>query len=460
MTSLQALEHSSGVPDQSDAKEQDRTPWNPWSLVGFRLASSYLLISWLTVYGVLQVIPWIGSSLERGIERLWGIPVHWVGIHFLHLVGIASTFHASDSRDTALDWITAGLVIPAAGLVTVLWSMLDRKRTNYTRAGDWLRYILRLGVIFLMLRYALMKIFPVQMAPPSLAVLNEPLGNTSPMTLLWTTLGLHPAYEMLAGWIEAAAALLLVFRRTALLGASLVIVVMSNVLLYNIFFDVPVKLGAANILLLAVALTFPDLRVLWRLIILRQKVGLTSRWAPASEQAGWRWAFSAGEICFVVFALLQFVPPYAAAYSALGASLKSPSPLSGIWHVDSVIRDDNGLEVATPVLTGLGQPMTEISFEPDGMVMVRAADGMLWRAYVQINAAKHTLTLGSGYFDGDRFAATYTMIQPDADDLILKPIGKAATTNGVVKLSRVPLPNRYPLLEERSHWVNEWALER
>ena len=76
-----------------------------------------------------------------------------------------------------------------------------------------------------------MKIFPLQMSPPSLAVLNEPVGNTSPMTLLWTMIGLHPGYEMLAGWFEATAASLLIFRRTALLGALLTVVIMSNVLL-------------------------------------------------------------------------------------------------------------------------------------------------------------------------------------------------------------------------------------
>ncbi len=44
----------------------------------------------------------------------------------------------------------------------------------------------RLSLVFLMLRYGLFKLFPLQMSPPSLGVLNEPLGKSSPMTLLWT----------------------------------------------------------------------------------------------------------------------------------------------------------------------------------------------------------------------------------------------------------------------------------
>lgn len=54
-----------------------------------------------------------------------------------------------------------GLVIPASIFVTVVWSLLDRHRENYQAASQWLRYVLRLALIFLMLRYALMKIFPL-----------------------------------------------------------------------------------------------------------------------------------------------------------------------------------------------------------------------------------------------------------------------------------------------------------
>jgi hypothetical protein len=311
-----------------------------------------------------------------------------------------------------------------------------------------------------MLRYAIMKIFPLQMPPPSLAVLNEPVGSTSPMTLLWTAIGLHPGYEMLAGWMECTAALLLVFRRTALLGTLLTIVIMTNVLLYNLFFDVPVKLGAANVLILAVAILAPDIKTLWRLFVLHRPAILSSRWAPAMKQPYARAALFAGELAFMAFALIQFLPICASSYSEMKAALRNPSPFTGLWHIDSSIRHMNGKDESLPVLTGLGEPMTELILEPTGMAMARAADGMLWRAEASIDASKHTLTLGSGYFDGQRFDATYDVQQPDTEHLVLRPLGDAATTNATLTLSRVQTPSHYPLLDQRFRWINEWARER
>ena len=98
-------------------------------MVGFRFVASYLLLSWFTVYGVLQVVPWIGFFLEGSIERAWGMPVRWLGIHILHLTGIASQFHPSDSRDTALSWLTAASVVFASLLITGIWYFRKTERT-------------------------------------------------------------------------------------------------------------------------------------------------------------------------------------------------------------------------------------------------------------------------------------------------------------------------------------------
>ena len=83
---------------------------------------------------------------------------------------------------------------------------------------------------------------------------------------------------------------------------------------------------------------------------------------------------------------------------------------------------------------------------------VRAADGSLWG--------------GSTYRTGEtilRFGApglpsvTFAIAQPDPAHLVLTP-----TTGGgsELRLTRVPLPSHYPLLERGFHLVNEWGLER
>ena len=454
-----ATEREAFSTDNMDLSRDDLR-WATWQLFSFRLVAVYLLLSWFTVYGVLQIIPFFGFRLEGWLEALWNVPVRWAAIHLFHLTGIAAQFHATDSRDTALDWIAAGLVVSAAIVLAVLWSCFDRRRRNYAVASDWLRYIMRLALVFLMLRYALIKIFPLQMLPPSLAVLNEPLGSSSPMTLFWTMVGMHPGYEMLVGWIEALTACLLLVRRTALLGALLTIVVMSNVLIDNLFFDIPVKIGAANLLILAIAIAAPDLGRLWQIFVRHQTTSLSSRWAPTSANPRVRLGLRVSEVLFFAGALIQFLPSDATGYRELQAHLRHPSILTGLWHVDSVVLQKNGLNIPMPVLTGLGQPVVGLSFEPDGTLMARAADGMLWRAYAEVNAADHTVDLESGYFDGERFNATYSFFQPDVNHLILTPTSDLMSARGKMTLTRVPLPAHYPLLERRFQWVNEWALER
>ncbi len=446
--------------DNREAGEGCELFWSPLGRFGFRLATSYLLLSFLTVYGVLTVIPVVGYRFESWINLAWQWPVVWLGQHLFHLAGVAAQPHASDSRDTALDWIAAGIVIPTALVCAGAWTLLDRRRLEYRRASEWLRYALRLALIFLMLRYGLMKVFPLQMPPPSLAVLNEPVGNSSPMTLLWTLIGLHPVYEMIAGAIETTAAILLVFRRTALLGAFLTVVVMTNVLLYNVFFDVPVKLGAANVLVLAIALVAPDLHSMYRFFVLRRSVALTSNWAPAMTKRVLSVGVRGLEIVFVAFALIQFVPIFWTGYAQQRAHLKHPSPLTGEWRVDPIVRAGGGKVVSAPVLTGEGQPITAIFLEPNGSVMVRSADAKLWRAQARIDPLKHTFDLDSGYFEGERFAAEYRMAEPDPNHLVLQPVGQSAATNGTMTLVRVPLPDHYPLMDRGFYWVNEWALER
>ena len=51
------------------------------------------------------------------------------------------------------------------------------------------------------------------MQPPNLAVLNEPLGQASPLTLLWTLLGLLPMYKRVCGAAEVLGGVLILFRR-------------------------------------------------------------------------------------------------------------------------------------------------------------------------------------------------------------------------------------------------------
>ncbi len=427
---------------------------------GFRAIFLFLLLALLITFSPLRIIPLVGGPISDGVDALATHSAQWVGQHGFHLTGVAAEDHPTDSRDTALNWITLGLTLCVSVVGASIWSVIDTKRPNYQTAAAWLRFLLRMVLVFLMLRYGLGKVFPLQMSRPSLAVLNEPLGQSSPMTLLWTLIGLHPAYQILCGAFETLAAGLLFFRRTALLGALLNAFIMTNVLLYNLFFDVPVKLGAGLILLATITVIAPDLESLYSYFWLHRLTAPTGVWVPPTERRSFRIGTRLVETAFVLFALNTIIPGAYQLAKQEHNQVAHPNPLTGEWRVSSDVLNTGVSSVDRPILTAEGAPLIALYLEPDGRAMARSSDGRLWRSSVQVGQQDHSFILDSGWFDGTRFQGRYTFAQPDASHLVLAPTGEDAKTHGILSLTRVPLPDRYPLLERGFHWVNEWALER
>jgi hypothetical protein len=262
--------------------------WRAAPHFGFCLFFLFILSAILLTFSPFSIIPLIGDPISDGIDSVKAHSAIWVGRHLFHLSGVATEDHPTDSRDTALNWITLGLTLSFSIVAAAVWSVLDWKRKHYQAAAAWLRFLLRMSLVFLMLRYGLGKVFPLQMSRPSLAVLNEPLGQSSPMTLLWTMIGLHPGYQILCGIFETLVACLLFFRRTALLGALLNAFIMSNVLLFNLFFDVPVKLGALLILLATLAVIAPDMQSLYEYFWLRRPTAPTGVWIPPVKRRSFK----------------------------------------------------------------------------------------------------------------------------------------------------------------------------
>ena len=123
------------------------------------------------------------------------------------------------------------------------------------------------------------------------------------------------------------------------------------------------------------------------------------------------------------------------------ANLRHPSPLAGEWHLDT-----------GTLLTGDGVPMSDLVLEPDGRLNVRDTDGILWGGSTYRTGQPQLSLAGPGLP-----SVTYAITQPDASHLILTPTDSTANT---LRLTRVPLPAHYPLLERGFHLVNEWGLER
>jgi uncharacterized membrane protein YphA (DoxX/SURF4 family) len=194
----------------------------------------------------------------------------------------------------------------AAAVATVVWSILDRRRTRYDRLAALLRVFLRYHIAIQMLGYGFAKLFTGQFPAPTNGRLMQAYGDSSPMGLLWTFMGNSRAYTMFAGAAEVLGGTLIVFRRTATLGAIVVLGVMTNVAMLNYCYDVPVKLFATHMVFMALIVIAPDARRLADVLVWHRATAPADwRWTPANKRL--RWARRLVKGALVVFLFGYFV---------------------------------------------------------------------------------------------------------------------------------------------------------
>ena len=67
-------------------------------------------------------------------------------------------------------------------------------------------------------------------------VAQRPIGSLDGYTLTWYYFGYSHAYKYILGLLQVFAASLLLFRKTALLAAVLMVPIMANIVLINVFY--------------------------------------------------------------------------------------------------------------------------------------------------------------------------------------------------------------------------------
>jgi len=404
---------------------------------------------------VFSKLPFVGVRIEVLFERIFLLPAQWLGQRLFHLTGPAAVIHSSAFADRALDWIAAGLMLAFALLASGIWSAVDEPsgRRSYPLLFQIMRWTLRMTLVISVVWYGAIKLFPIQIESPSLAVLNEHVGDTSPMTMLWTLLGLSHTYERVCGTVETICALLLLWRRTALSGAILAVIVMANIVLFDTFFEVPVRLYATALLVMALALIAPDLRALLSFFFTDKPSSPRTTWGLPAAPRAFRTAALVFEVCLFLSAFKPVIGIEHTQSARELANERHPAAIAGQWHIES---SSPGV---APLRGGSGQLITDVFLEPSGRINLRSApDRRLWGGGHYDPAANTLTTVGRM-----RETITYAITQPDADHLILTP-APDSTAFPALELTRVPLPAHYPLLDrlhERGlHLVEEWGFER
>ena len=305
-------------------------PWSNSKKVIFRLFFIYL---------ILYALPFPILSGDVNAYTLWWIgPVSWAG---KRLLGIDYEITLpNDSGDTTFNYVQVFLYFLLALAGTIVWSALDRKRPGYEKLLFWLTVYIRYFLAFTMMGYGFAKVIKTQFPSPFLGMLVQPVGEISPMRLLWTFMGYSTAYTVFAGMGEVLGGLFLFFRRTVLLGALILSIVLIHVVILNFSYDVPVKLFSIHLLFMSLFLLAPHASRLWKLLVLNKAVE-AAPCEPVFRDRKKRIGLLAVKIVLIGFIVVMDVTNGLDRQQHLEDTMGNSVSYSGIYNVETfVLRGD------------------------------------------------------------------------------------------------------------------------
>lgn len=259
-------------------------PWNIYRKIAFRFAFIFfILFIVLLDWSVNPVLSYF--YYEGGLGKFLDVIIAWTGKYIFHIPYTIISPYDAQHNDRTYIYLLYFIFAMVAIIGTIIWSALDRKRTNYETLYYWLTTIIRYYLAFTLFLFALEKFFKMQFPDLGLYTLTEPVGNLSPMSLAWAFFGYSYGYNVFMGIAESAA-LLLLFRRTMTFGAILTLVTLANVMAVNFNYDVHAKMYPTALFIMTFTLLIPHLNRLFKFFFTNQTTSLPVVPAPVFKK---RW---------------------------------------------------------------------------------------------------------------------------------------------------------------------------
>lgn len=243
--------------------------------------------------------------------------------------------------------MAAGLAL-AGGL---LWGWIERNReqVDYDQRYYVLRVVVRYRLALGVITYGFLKIFLLQAPFPSLSNLNTAYGDFTAWKIFSLSLGVAPVYEIFLGVVEVLAGFLLLQRKTASLGAFVILCFTGNVFLSNLAYEGGESIYSLYLVVMALFIFAFDAPRLTRLLFQEKPTAPNSyqpTFADPWQKRARLWAKSAFVLLFVFL--------YGArAYSGyLHNPYKVPqtpglSGAAGVYNVKSFVINGDTLPYST-----------------------------------------------------------------------------------------------------------------
>lgn len=219
-----------------------QSEWPLWRKLLFRFTFIYVVLYMSPAQWVAEVplISYLAGWYAEGESWV----VNLANKHLFHVKD--QLVPLNGSGDTSYGYAQLCLFALLAVIGMVIWTLMDRRK-NYDRLAYWFLVAVRYYVAMVAFLYGIIKLFGLQMVFPSISQLATPLGDLLPMRFSWLFIGYSDSYQFFSGAAETLVGLLLLWRRTATLGAFVGASVFMNVMVLNLCYDIPVKLFSIHI---------------------------------------------------------------------------------------------------------------------------------------------------------------------------------------------------------------------
>jgi uncharacterized membrane protein YphA (DoxX/SURF4 family) len=416
--------------------------WPSGLRIGFRFCFVYLSLFSLStpIAALLFSLPNHVRPPMLGVRWPLRQITIWVGTHVLRRPVINVQLVAGG--DIWFGWVLVFSLQVLALMITAVWSALDQRRQNYRALHNWFRLFVRFGLASEMLIYGLVKVIPMQMPFPALTTLVEPFGNFTPVNVLWASVGSSPGYEIFAGSAEVLAGILLIFPRTAMLGALVCLADMIHVFTLNMTYDIPVKVFSFHLLLMSLFLLAPEMPRLISFFFSNRAVGPSTQ-APLFRSQSANRAALILQILFGFYLAGMHTYQNIQRWHLFGGGQPKPS-LYGIWNAEKVLIDG---QVRPPLITDYDRWRRVIIDSSTSTSFQRMDDSFdLYSSKIDDKGKTITLMKESD----NAWKAGFIFDRPTQNSLILDGAMDGHKVHMELTLFDV---NRLKLINSRFHWV-------
>ncbi|CAL2059404.1 hypothetical protein [Tenacibaculum sp. 190524A05c] len=366
----------------------------------------------------------------------------WVGKNILKSEGRLEYF-PTGSGDTTMAYISIFVQVIFTIIGTFLWSILDRKRKSYNTSFYWLLVLIRIALVVFMLAYGFAKVYKTQFPSPNLSQLLEPLGKHSPMALAWIYMGHSEGFNFFTGLLEVLCGILLIPRRTQTLGSILTMMVMFQIVLLNLFYDIPVKQFAIHLFLMASLIFFTDIKRVWTVFVKNKSVEDYNFFHPVKSRGYHKFIF-----WFKLIVTVLFVSTMAYQGSQTEKTFgddREKSELYGIWEVHEFTKNS----VERPAIVTDTLRWRYLIFDQKGVACIRTMDNKATWYNAEYDELKKELAI---FKRSDSIDHKPFQISKTANELSLKGVFKKDTLS--LELKAVDL-KKFPLINRPFRWIQE-----